>query len=133
MKIGVLTLPFSNNYGGYLQCYALMTVLKGMGHDVELIDRKAKKQSLYAKIKFFLKNIIKLLLLKHPNIIVPGQEAELRNRGVNMFTFVDKYIQPRTKMLFTSADFNHYVENNFDAVVDKLNENYSINVKAKAL
>ena len=37
MKIGMLTLPFNNNYGGYLQAYALMTVLKGMGHDVELI------------------------------------------------------------------------------------------------
>lgn len=39
MKIGMLTLPFNNNYGGYLQAYALMTVLKGMGHDVELIYR----------------------------------------------------------------------------------------------
>ena len=40
MKIGILTLPFNNNYGGYLQAYALMTVLKRMGYDVELIYRR---------------------------------------------------------------------------------------------
>lgn len=40
MKIAILTLPLINNYGGILQCYALQTVLEGMGHDVTVIDRR---------------------------------------------------------------------------------------------
>lgn len=44
MKIGILTLPFNNNYGGYLQAYALMTVLRQMGHDIELIYRRANRR-----------------------------------------------------------------------------------------
>ena len=38
MKIGILTFHRAINYGAVLQCYALSEVLKGMGHDVEVID-----------------------------------------------------------------------------------------------
>ena len=43
MKIGILTQPLRNNYGGLLQNYALQQVLKGMGHEVETIDWQTKK------------------------------------------------------------------------------------------
>ena len=39
MKIGILTLHSQVNYGGVLQAYALQEVLKGLGHDVVVIDR----------------------------------------------------------------------------------------------
>ena len=45
MKIGILTLPFNNNYGGLLQCFALQTFLKELGHDVIIIKRAYPKQS----------------------------------------------------------------------------------------
>ena len=38
MKIGILTFHRAHNYGAVLQCYALQEVLKGMGHDVQVID-----------------------------------------------------------------------------------------------
>lgn len=38
MKVGILTFHRAHNYGAVLQCYALQEVLKGMGHDVEVID-----------------------------------------------------------------------------------------------
>lgn len=38
MKIGILTQPLYNNYGGLLQNYALQTVLKKMGHEPITID-----------------------------------------------------------------------------------------------
>lgn len=44
MKIGLLTLPFNNNYGGLLQCYALQTFLKEQGHEVYVI-----KHNFYTK------------------------------------------------------------------------------------
>lgn len=42
MKIGILTFHRAHNYGAALQCYALQEVLKGMGHDVEVIDYRQR-------------------------------------------------------------------------------------------
>lgn len=39
MKVGILTLPLSINYGGILQAYALQTVLERLGHDTVVINR----------------------------------------------------------------------------------------------
>ena len=38
MKVGILTFHNANNYGAILQCYALQEALKGIGHDVYVID-----------------------------------------------------------------------------------------------
>lgn len=44
MKIGVITFWDSNdNYGQIMQCYALQTYLKKLGHDVVLIRYIATK------------------------------------------------------------------------------------------
>ena len=64
MRIGILTLPFNNNYGGYLQAYALITVLKNMGHDVELINRRRNKTKFNKQITYFIKTLIKILLFQ---------------------------------------------------------------------
>lgn len=39
MKIGILTQPLHNNYGGILQAYALQKILVDNGHDVIIINR----------------------------------------------------------------------------------------------
>lgn len=46
MKIGILTHPLRANYGGILQCYALCTILKRMGHRPVVIDRRLNRGSL---------------------------------------------------------------------------------------
>lgn len=38
MRIGIITFHRAHNYGAVLQCYALQETLKGMGHDVQVID-----------------------------------------------------------------------------------------------
>lgn len=38
MKIGIITYHRAHNYGAVLQCYALSTTLKLLGHDIEVID-----------------------------------------------------------------------------------------------
>ena len=45
MRIGILTLPLSSNYGGILQCYALQIVLERMGHEVVVLDRASAAPS----------------------------------------------------------------------------------------
>lgn len=39
MKIGILSLPFSANYGYLLQSWALSMILKSMGYEVEVLSR----------------------------------------------------------------------------------------------
>lgn len=38
MKIGIITQPIKENFGGILQNYALQSILKNMGHKVVTID-----------------------------------------------------------------------------------------------
>lgn len=38
MKVGILTFHYGSNYGGILQCYALQQVIKGLGHEVQVIN-----------------------------------------------------------------------------------------------
>ena len=45
MKIGILTQPLHNNYGGLLQAYALKETLRSMGHEIVIINRRSKKPS----------------------------------------------------------------------------------------
>jgi len=40
MKVGILTLPLSDNYGGMLQAAALYRVLGDMGHEPVLLAKK---------------------------------------------------------------------------------------------
>lgn len=42
MKIGILTFACAYNYGAMLQCYALQQTLKGLGHEVEVINYRPK-------------------------------------------------------------------------------------------
>ena len=38
MKVGILTFHKAHNYGAVLQCYGLQETLKGLGHDVKVLD-----------------------------------------------------------------------------------------------
>lgn len=117
MRIGILTLPFNNNYGGYLQCYALMTILKQMGHDVELIYRRQDKRPLKLRTKILIKNIIKIIRHREVPSIIPNYEKELCSKGQNMMPFVDKNIVPKTLPLYSTKDFNVFVTNRYDVIV----------------
>ncbi len=117
MRIGILTLPFNNNYGGYLQSYALMTVLKRMGHDVELIYRRHNRRPLMLRAKRFVKELIKALVGRRHGSIIPNQEKEYRERGELMMSFVDKYISPKTKPLYSTLELTNVCMGRYDAIV----------------
>ena len=118
MKIGILTLPFNNNYGGYLQCFALMAVLKNMGHSPEVIYRRQNRRKISWRAKQFLKRIFLKGIGSSVPCIIPDQEKELRYRGAKMMEFVDKYISPKTAPLYSSKDFYECIDNHrYDAVI----------------
>lgn len=117
MNIGILTLPFNNNYGGYLQCYALMTFLKKSGHNPELIYRRHNRRSAFWTIEHSLKNIVKYLVGRPIPCIIPNQEKELRYRGAKMMPFVDNNIFPKTSPLYSDKSFYKAIEGKYDAII----------------
>lgn len=69
MKIGILTQPLHNNYGGLLQNFALQTVLKGLGHEVHTINIKGRETAKFRRYTSILKRTAQRLL---------GQEVRVR-------------------------------------------------------
>ena len=117
MRIGLLTLPFNNNYGGFLQAYALMTVLKQMGHDVELINRRANKPAIKQRVIYSLKTIVKILLRMPHGALIMNHERDLKIQGCNMISFVEKYITPKTKPFYSTMQMKKECEGRYDIVV----------------
>lgn len=118
MKIGILTLRLSTNYGGILQAYALQTVLERMGHEAYLIEEKQKTLHLplwkapLSYGKRILKNIT-----GHPCSIFYEEKAnrEIRNLPIiSQYTskFIDKYIKRRI-----IENFSEITENDYDAII----------------
>ncbi len=60
MKIGILTLPIHENYGGILQAVALYRLLHSKGHDVVLVDKQTKNNQVLWK------KLVRKVLLKIP-------------------------------------------------------------------
>ena len=65
MRIGILTLPLHNNYGGILQAYALQKVLKDMGHAPVVLDNsRMLSLPLFTKWYRYAVRLAKNILLK---------------------------------------------------------------------
>ena len=105
MKIGIITYPFNNNYGGFLQAYALTSILKRMGSEVWFIDLQALPPK-----RVFIKNIIKKYLLRRENIFFSHRKEYEYIRLNKVVTwqhtqvFVDKYLCPKISPIYSSKD-----------------------------
>lgn len=119
MRIGILTLPFNNNYGGYLQAYALLQVLRDMGHIPTLIMRRAGNPnvSLMFKIKFAIKGLLKSIFYRKHYPIAYNVESYFYTRGKNMHSFMNKYMQPQTPFLYSTEELKKECKDKFDAYI----------------
>lgn len=119
MRIGILTVPFNNNYGGYLQSYALMTVLKRMGHEPAIIMRRHQKPkvSITYRIKYFIKGIIKTLVRRRHYPCFYDVENHFWQRGKDMQLFLNNNIQPQTKYIYSTEQLRKECEGKFDAYI----------------
>ena len=93
MKIGILTQPLHNNYGGLLQNYALQQVLKGLGHEVETVDwmpasAGAIKTWLWRKKETLLSIVLKDR--ERPRYLLTDKEQKIISR--NTHQFIERYI-----------------------------------------
>jgi hypothetical protein len=117
-KIGILTQPLHNNYGGLLQAYALQKIIKSFGHDAWIINRKFNKRGFLKKLKSSAKVFIHGYLLNKKDFIIrfPSTKEELQ---INRYTtyFKNKYISPITPIIDTNDGMYALPQDDFDAYV----------------
>lgn len=99
MKVGVLTLPLHTNYGGNLQAYALIHVLKEMGHDAWLIKWEKNKTPLWKCPLTIGKRLVLKYLLGKKGVVVGSGIFDRRRRDAIEFhakRFINQHIFPQT-------------------------------------
>lgn len=98
MKIGILTVPFNNNYGGLLQAYALKRILCDMGHNVVFINRQRNKPR---SLKFW---IYSMLVKLH--IIEDYLEKRSKELSENTDNFIQNNLTPITEAYYTTQELS---------------------------
>jgi hypothetical protein len=109
-KIAILTTPLFYNYGGILQCYALLSTLKNRGYEVEVIDIHYKKQDIIDIIKSIIKGFIKKYLFRKENITVYDSALLTKNKNIirqNLIPFIEKNITPKTPPIYGIKDLKN--------------------------
>lgn len=117
MKIGILTLPFDNNYGGYLQCLAIIEKLKTLGHDPSIINRKKNIPALFS-LKF-LKSYINYNFLGKKNRFYNShtyEECEMR-RGRAMIESVNGLLCPLSAPIYSYKDYAKLKPEDYEAIL----------------
>lgn len=119
MRIGILNLPFDNNYGGNLQRYALITVLQRLGHQVEHINlHRRYKLPWYKKPYSYSKRILQRIFFGYnqPLFVEKLLERQAAERNVSALQFYERYI-PHTKAVYSISDIKTVCKNSYDAYI----------------
>lgn len=115
MKIGIVTFTFLTNYGCLLQAYALQTVLKRMGHDVEHLQLPVEFPALHPTWKMPLvwsKRAIQKFFCGEYHIPIFTHPYKWIRKNTD--EFIASHIQPR---YLNEAEWNEGLANEYDAIV----------------
>lgn len=108
-KVGILTHPLTENYGGIMQAVALYGYLEGKGYDVVLLRKH--------KYRPALKNAVIFLLEMIPFQNFRNYRYLYKKRKVQQ-SFIDKYISRKTQILHTAKELKKAVSDyNLDAII----------------
>jgi hypothetical protein len=118
MKIGIVTLPLHNNYGGILQAYALQKVLQNLGHDAVVIDKsryiKLPVLNLNRYIVYLKRLVYKILFDKSMSVVWDKKlNKERLIIGTHTYPFILKYIE----RIVVNHDFSNIDSRGFDVYV----------------
>ena len=112
MKIGILTFHRAHNYGAVLQCYALQSTLKSMGHEAYVIDyRQPHLERHYSVLNW--QTLVTNAIHFHPRNVLKIIKSIRRNKKrQKLFAdFLDKNIQ------LTERCQQHTIPTTFDVYV----------------
>lgn len=106
MKVAILTLPLHSNYGGILQCYALQTILKRMGHDVKVLSKPRYGIRYYLMLPFIVfRNLFRRIFYREYVRIFELDDYILCE---NTDTFIKKYIRKDIRRKFDNSITKKY-------------------------
>lgn len=116
MRIGILTQPLHNNYGGLLQNYALQKVLKESGHEVFTINIKKREISKFRRYASLLKS--SALKLTGRKVRVRGWPTENETKIISQYTkqFIHKNITT-TDLITKKVDEKLLENHRFEAYI----------------
>lgn len=121
MKIALLTLPLHYNYGGNLQCYALVTILKRMGHEVENIKiiQDIKLPSISQRPYLYSKRLINKILGRANSYIFTEQKMIRDKDIVHKYSeeFITKYIPQTIHQYRDATSLESLNQYKFDAFI----------------
>ncbi len=118
MKVGILTQPLSNNYGGLLQNYALQQALIGMGQEPVTLDHgHVRKSSLQKSLSLAKANILHTLLpTRYPQVAYQPTKNEIAIIQEHTNRFINQHIV-RTSIIETHQGFLKEGKNGYGAFV----------------
>src|SRR5690606_2658069 len=113
-KIGILTQPLHDNYGGLLQAYALKEVIQSLNHEVTIINRRSPEIS---KIRLTLSLLKKKIFNQKVSPKLYLTNAQKKVISQNTLAFRQKYIPKVTETILNDKGmeklnlmgFNSYV------------------------
>lgn len=111
MKIGIVTQPLQNNYGGILQNYALQKILKDLGHQVVTYDRNYKSTPWWMYLCSWVKSFIYLFIPGKRRPFAKITSVEKR------FAFIQDFISKNISLSVPTTSISHIFDNNIDAIV----------------
>lgn len=111
MKIGILTQPLKNNYGGLLQAYALQTILKRMGHTPIILQREPN--AIHTGAVWSILRAIRNFIT---NRKVVADEIKKENEKHTRH-FSQTYITPVSPLFHSTEELQAYAANGFGAFV----------------
>lgn len=116
MRIGVLTLPLHNNFGGILQAYALQKVLKKQGHKSTLIDlqRYVSIGPWYKRYPIYIKRGINRYILGKDIIVKADVEQNRVPKTIAKYT--EPFIEKHIRRVYTK-DFSNIREKDFNVLI----------------
>ena len=121
MKIGILTQPLSQNYGGILQAFALQAILKKMGFETWIVNRDYGRISWWRKVASVGKGFIIRYILGNRQrkvFVFRPTEKQKRRVGKHITLFINEEIYPLTPSLKTKRTFFREIKkHNFMAYV----------------
>lgn len=123
MKIGIITQPLSNNYGGLLQNYALQQILIRLGHSPMTIDQPAflPAWSFYAFLSdaiTIFKNIIKVFFPnKQKGKLLRKLRLEEKTKGIRIRSFVENRIITTPKLFSSKSIREECRRQGFDVYI----------------
>lgn len=111
MKIGILTQPLKNNYGGILQAYALQKILIDLGHEVWIINRVKKTSKLRKRLSILYRSILSLLTKKEEKI--------------------DRFIPNEKHIQILSNNAREFIKQNFSNITHEITNNRGMRILNK--